>query len=270
MGTHPIFESDFDCLTEKMFSKTVTRNLHDVVIVSAARTPMGSFQSALSSFSAPQLGSIAIAEAVKRAGIEGEVIGESYIGNVCQAAQGQAPARQATLGAGLPESIPCSTIHKVCASGTKAVMMASQAIMLGHQDVMIAGGMESMSNVPYVMKRQAPNYGGVKLDDLITHDGLTDAYNHCHMGVCGENTASNMGITRAEVTPVTIKGKRGKPDTVVTKDEEYTRFNESKFGNLRAVFKKDGTVTAGNASTLNDGACAMVLMSAEKASALGL
>merc|ERR1711990_1301166 len=280
MGTHPIFESDFDCLTEKMFSKTVTRNLHDVVIVSAARTPMGSFQSALSSFSAPQLGSIAIAEAVKRAGIEGEVIGESYIGNVCQAAQGQAPARQATLGAGLPESIPCSTIHKVCASGTK--------------DVMIAGGMESMSNVPYVMKRQAPNYGGVKLDDLITHDGLTDAYNHCHMGVCGENTASTMGITRAEqdayaigsykksaaawesgvfdaeVTPVTIKGKRGKPDTVVTKDEEFTRFNESKFGNLRAVFKKDGTVTAGNASTLNDGACAMVLMSAEKASALGL
>merc|ERR1711990_943989 len=184
MGTHPIFESDFDCLIEKMFSKTVTRNLHDVVIVSAARTPMGSFQSALSSFSAPQLGSIAIAEAVKRAGIEGEVIGESYIGNVCQAAQGQAPARQATLGAGLPESIPCSTIHKVCASGTK--------------DVMIAGGMESMSNVPYVMKRQAPNYGGVKLDDLITHDGLTDAYNHCHMGVCGENTASTMGITRAE------------------------------------------------------------------------
>jgi len=293
MGTHPIFESDFDCLTEKMFSKTVTRNLHDVVIVSAARTPMGSFQSALSSFSAPQLGSIAIAEAVKRAGIEGDVIGESYIGNVCQAAQGQAPARQATLGAGLPESIPCSTIHKVCASGTKAVMMASQAIMLGHQDVMIAGGMESMSNVPYVMKRQAPNYGGVKLDDLITHDGLTDAYNHCHMGVCGENTASNMGITReeqdayaigsykksaaawdsgvfdAEVTPVTIKGKRGKPDTVVTKDEEYTRFNESKFGNLRAVFKKDGTVTAGNASTLNDGACAMILMSAEKAAELG-
>merc|ERR1712226_1278023 len=121
-----------------MFSKTVTRNLHDVVIVSAARTPMGSFQSALSSFSSPQLGSIAIAEAVKRAGIDGEVIGESYIGNVCQAAQGQAPARQATLGAGLPESIPCSTIHKVCASGTKAVMMASQAIMLGHQDVMIA------------------------------------------------------------------------------------------------------------------------------------
>merc|ERR1711917_102401 len=131
MGTHPIFESDFDCLTEKMFSKTVTRNLHDVVIVSAARTPMGSFQSALSSLSAPELGSIAIAEAVKRAGIEGEVIGESYIGNVCQAHQGQAPARQATLGAGLPNTIPCTTIHKVCASGTKAVMMAAQALMLG-------------------------------------------------------------------------------------------------------------------------------------------
>lgn len=276
-----------------MFSKLAKRGLHDVVIVSAARTPMGSFQSSLSSLSAPELGSIAIAEAVKRAGIEGEVIGESYIGNVCQAHQGQAPARQATLGAGLPNTIPCTTIHKVCASGTKAVMMAAQALMLGHQDVMIAGGMESMSNVPYAMKRQAPPYGGVKIDDLITHDGLTDAYNHCHMGVCGENTAANLGISRAdqdayaigsyhksaaawdsgvfdaEVTPVTIKGKRGKPDTVISKDEEYTRFNESKFGNLRAVFKKDGTVTAGNASTLNDGACAMIMMTAEKAKELG-
>merc|ERR1712193_497559 len=293
MGTHPIFESDFDCLTEKMLGKVISRSLHDVIIVSASRTPMGSFQSSPSSMSATQLGSIAIKDAVEKAGIEGSVVEESYIGNVSQAHQGQAPARQATLGAGLPNTIPCTTIHKVCASGTKAVMMAAQSLMLGHQDVMIAGGMESMSNVPYAMKRQAPPYGGVKIDDLITHDGLTDAYNHCHMGVCGENTASTMGITRAEqdayaigsyhksaaardngtfdaeTFAVTIKGKRGKPDKVIEKDEEYTRFNESKFGNLRAVFKKDGTVTAGNASTLNDGACAMILMSAEKAAALG-
>jgi len=276
-----------------MIGKRIARNLHECVIVSATRTPMGSFCSSLSSLSATQLGSIVIKDAVAKAGIEGDMVGESYIGNVCQAHLGQAPARQATLGAGLPNTIPCTTINKVCASGTKAVMMAAQSIMLGHQDVMIAGGMESMSNVPFAMKRAPPSYGGVKVDDLIVHDGLTDAYNHCHMGVCGENTAANLGISRAEqdayaigsyhrsaaawkagkfdaeVTPVTIKGKRGKPDKVITEDEEYTKFNEAKFPALRAVFKKDGTVTAGNASTLNDGACALVMMTAERAKELG-
>jgi len=293
MGTHPIFESDFDCLTEKMIGRIVRRKLHDVVIVSAVRTPMGSFCSSLSSLSATELGSIAIKDAVAKAGIEGDVVEESYIGNVCQAHQGQAPARQATLGAGLPNTIPCTTINKVCASGTKSVMMAAQALMLGHQKCMVAGGMESMSNVPFAMKRAPPSYGGVKVDDLIVHDGLTDAYNHCHMGVCGENTAEKYGITRqdqdayaigsyhraaaawesgkfdAEICPVTIKGKRGKPDKVVSVDEEYTKFNEAKFPALRAVFKKDGTVTAGNASSLNDGASALILMTAERAAELG-
>jgi len=277
-----------------MLGKVISRSLHDVVIVSASRTPMGSFQSSLSSMSATQLGSVAIKDAVEKAGIEGSVVEESYIGNVSQAHQGQAPARQATLGAGLPNTIPCTTINKVCASGTKAVMMAAQSLALGHNQCMIAGGMESMSNVPYAMKRAAPAYGGVKMDDLIVHDGLTDAYNHCHMGVCGENTASNLDISRAEqdayaissyhksaaaweagkfnaeICPVIIPGKRGKPDTTVSVDEEYTRFNEAKFGNLRAAFKKDGTITAGNASSLNDGACALVMMTAERAKELGV
>lgn len=277
-----------------MIGKVFSRGLHDVVIVSAVRTPMGSFCSSMKSLSAVQLGSIAIKDAVQKAGIDGSVVDESYIGNVCQAHQGQAPARQATLGAGLPNTIPCTTINKVCASGTKAVMMAAQSLMLGHNDCMIAGGMESMSNVPFAMKRAPPSYGGVKIDDLIVHDGLTDAYNHCHMGVCGENTAKMMGITRedqdqyaigsyhkaaaawdsgvfdGEICPVTIKGKRGKPDKVISVDEEYTKFNEAKFGGLRTVFQKNGTVTAGNASSLNDGASALVLMTAEKAHALGV
>lgn len=277
-----------------MLGKVIARSLHDVVIVSASRTPMGSMQSSLSSMSAIQLGSIAIKDAVQKAGIEGSAVEESYIGNVCQAHQGQAPARQATLGAGLPNTIPCTTINKVCASGTKAVMMAAQSLSLGHNSVMIAGGMESMSNVPFAMKRAPPSYGGVKIDDLIVHDGLTDAYNHCHMGVCGENTAVNLNISRedqdayavgsyhkaaaawaagkfdGEICPVVIPGKRGKPDVTVSVDEEFTKFNEAKFGKLRTVFKKDGTVTAGNASSLNDGACCLVMMTAERAKELGV
>ncbi|XP_063111775.1 acetyl-CoA acetyltransferase, mitochondrial isoform X2 [Cavia porcellus] len=211
------------------------------------------------------------------------------MGNVIQGGAGQAPTRQAVLGAGLPISTPCTTVNKVCASGMKAIMMASQNLMCGHQDVMVAGGMESMSNVPYVMNRGATPYGGVKLEDLIVKDGLTDVYNKIHMGNCAENTAKQLGITRAEqdayaissytrskaawdagrfgdeVTPVTVTVK-GKPEVVVKEDEEYKRVDFSKVPKLKAVFQKEnGTVTAANASTLNDGAAAVVLMTADAA-----
>lgn len=269
----------------RCFSLGSSQNLNDVMIVSAVRTPMGSFLSSLSSLPATKLGSLAIGEAVTRAGIAPEDVDEVYMGNVLQAGQGQAPARQAALGAGLPLGTPCTTINKVCASGTKSVMMASQSLMCGHQHVMVAGGMESMSNAPSMMPRIIPTYGGAKMQDLILHDGLTDAYGKMHMGVCGEDTATKFNISREEqdeyaimsyqrsaaatesgalkneIVPVTIPGKRGKPDTVVSVDEEFSKVNFDKLKKLRPVFKKEnGTVTAGNASTLNDGACALVLM----------
>ncbi|XP_018025163.2 acetyl-CoA acetyltransferase, mitochondrial [Hyalella azteca] len=271
------------------------RSLNDVVIVSAARTPIGSFRSSLSAFSAPELGAVAIKAAVERSGVDPDSVGEVYMGHVVQAGAGQAPARQATLKAGLSKATPCTTVNKVCASGMKAIMQASQALMCGSQEVMVAGGMESMSNVPYYMARGDSPYGGVHLKDGIVFDGLTDVYNKCHMGNCGENTAKKLGITReqqdefalssysksaaawqagkfsAEVVPVTIPGKRGKPDTVVTEDEEYKKINVDKFRKLATVFQKDGgTVTAGNASTLNDGAAAVLLMTAAAASSRGL
>ncbi|XP_059035667.1 acetyl-CoA acetyltransferase, mitochondrial isoform X4 [Mustela nigripes] len=211
------------------------------------------------------------------------------MGNVLQGGEGQAPTRQAALGAGLPISTPCTTVNKVCASGMKAIMMASQNLMCGHQDVMVAGGMESMSNVPYVMSRGATPYGGVKLEDLIVKDGLTDVYNKIHMGNCAENTAKKMNIAREEqdtyainsytrskaaweagkfgneVIPVTITVK-GKPDVLVKEDEEYKRVDFSKVPKLKTVFQKEnGTVTAANASTLNDGAAALLLMTADAA-----
>ncbi|KAG9491379.1 hypothetical protein GDO78_000078 [Eleutherodactylus coqui] len=214
------------------------------------------------------------------------------MGNVLQAGQGQAPTRQAALGAGLNISTPTTTINKVCASGMKSIMLAAQSLMCGHQSVMVAGGMESMSNVPYCMLRGATPYGGVKLEDLIVKDGLTDVYNKIHMGNCAENTAKKMNIGREEqdkyaissytkskaawesgllakeITPVTIQ-QRGKPDVVVQEDEEYKRVDFTKFPKLKTVFQKDnGTVTAANASTLNDGAAALVLMTAEAAEQL--
>lgn len=262
----------------------------DVVIVAATRTPIGSFQSSLASLSATQLGAVAVQGAVKQAGIAGGDIQEVYIGNVCAAGLGQAPARQAVIFAGLPKSTICTTVNKVCSSGMKSVMLGAQTLMLGQGDVVLAGGMESMSNVPYYMKRGATPYGGVQLQDGIVFDGLTDVYNKFHMGNCAENTAKKMGITRqdqdefainsykrsaaawaanafdAEITPVTIPGKRGKPDVVVKEDEEYKRVNFDKFGQLSTVFQREnGTVTAGNASTLNDGASAVILMTAEAA-----
>ncbi|NXP57950.1 THILA acetyltransferase, partial [Chloropsis cyanopogon] len=250
----------------------------EVVIASAVRTPIGSFQGSLSSLPASKLGSIAIKGAIDRAGIPVEEVKEAYMGNVLQAGQGQAPARQAVLGAGLPIATPTTTVNKVCASGMKSIMMAAQSLMCGSQDVMVAGGMESMSNVPYTMSRGATPYGGVKLEDLIVKDGLTDAYNHIHMGNCAENTAKKFTISREEqdtyaigsytksktawdsgvlqneIVPVTIS-KKGKPDREVKEDEEYKRVD----------FR---TVTAANASTLNDGAAAVVLMTTEAAKRL--
>ncbi|KFP32898.1 hypothetical protein N325_01959, partial [Colius striatus] len=254
-----------------------------VVIASAVRTPIGSFQGSLSSLPATKLGSIAIKGAIDRAGIPAEEVKEAYMGNVLQAGQGQAPARQAALGAGLPISTPSTTVNKVCASGMKSIMMAAQSLMCGSQDVMVAGGMESIGATPY---------GGVKLEDLIVKDGLTDAYNHIHMGNCAENTAKKFtisreeqdtyaigsytksktawdaGILKNEIVPVTIS-KKGKPDIEVNEDEEYKRVDFSKVPKLKAVFQKEnGTITAANASTLNDGAAALVLMTAEAAKRL--
>ncbi|XP_033635725.1 acetyl-CoA acetyltransferase, mitochondrial-like [Asterias rubens] len=268
--------------------------LNDVVIVSAVRTPIGSFRGTLASVPATRLGAIAIQEAIHKAGIPTEEVKEVYMGNVIQAGEGQAPARQAALGAGLPLSTPCTTINKVCASGMKAVMMAAQSLMCGHQDVMVAGGMESMSNVPFLMPRSEPAYGGHRLEDAIVKDGLSDVYNKIHMGNCGEDTAKKLDISRAqqdefalgsykksqaagaagvfqkEIVPVNVPQRRGKPDIVVAEDEEYHRVNFDKITSLKTVFEKDGTITAGNASTLNDGAAAMLLMTSQAADRLGV
>ncbi|XP_007903814.1 acetyl-CoA acetyltransferase, mitochondrial [Callorhinchus milii] len=269
-------------------------SLNEVVIVSAARTPIGSFRGCLSALPATKLGSIAIKAAIERAGISPEEVKEVYMGNVLQAGEGQAPTRQAVLGAGLPMSTPATTVNKVCASGMKSIMLAAQSLMCGHQDVMVAGGMESMSNVPFVMSRETPGYGGVKLEDLIVKDGLTDVYNKIHMGNCAENTAKKLNISREdqdtyaissytrskaswdsklmakEVVAVSIP-QRGKPDLVVSEDEEFKRVDFSKVPKVKAVFQKEnGTVTAANASTLNDGAAALVLMTAEAAKRLNV
>ncbi|KAL7983315.1 hypothetical protein Chor_000191 [Crotalus horridus] len=275
-------------------SYSAQRGLNEVVIVSAVRTPIGSFQGSLFPLPATNLGSIAIKGAIEKAGIPSQEVKEVYMGNVIQAGEGQAPARQATLGAGLPVSTPCTTVNKVCASGMKSIMMAAQSLMCGSQDVMVAGGMESMSNVPYTMTRGTTPYGGVKLEDLIVKDGLTDVYNKIHMGSCAENTAKkfsisredqdtyaiksytqskegwNSGIFAKEIVPVTVSQK-GKPDTEVKEDEEYKRVDFSKVPKLKAVFQKEnGTVTAANASTLNDGAAALVLMTSEAAKRLNV
>ncbi|VDI12565.1 acetyl-CoA C-acetyltransferase [Mytilus galloprovincialis] len=248
------------------------QELNEVVIASAVRTPIGSFLSSLAEVPATRLGSIAIKESINRAGIKPEDVNEVYMGNVCTASEGQAPCRQATLGAGLPITTPTTTVNK---------------------EVMIAGGMESMSNVPYYMSRGQTPYGKVELKDGIVFDGLTDAYDHIHMGVCAENTAKKYNISREEqdeyairsyklsqqaatsglfgkeITPVEITRKRGDP-VVITEDEEYKKVNFDKFKTLRTVFQKDGTVTAANASTLNDGAAALVLMTASAAKRLNV
>lgn len=265
------------------------------MIASFARTPIGSFRSSLASVPATRLGSIAIKGAIERAGISNDDVQEVFMGNVISAGGGQAPARQAALGAGLSQSTPCTTINKVCASGMKAIMLAAQSLQCGSQEVMVAGGMESMSNVPYYMSRGETPYGGVNLTDGIVYDGLTDAYGKIHMGSCAEQTAKKYEVSREdqdnfaidsykrsaaaakdgifakEIVPVTLEGKRGKPDVVVSEDEEYKRANFEKFGSVPTVFKKDGgTITAANASTLNDGAAACVMMTRHAADRLGV
>uniref|UniRef100_A0A8D3E9U0 acetyl-CoA C-acetyltransferase n=1 Tax=Scophthalmus maximus TaxID=52904 RepID=A0A8D3E9U0_SCOMX len=268
----------------------------EVVIVSAVRTPMGSFKGSLAAVPATKLGSIAIKGAIDKAGIAPEEVKEVYMGNVLQAGEGQAPTRQALLGAGLTLGTPATTINKVCASGMKSIMMASQSLMCGHQDVMVAGGMESMSNVPYVMTRETPTYEGVRMEDLIVKDGLTDVYNKFHMVTInfikhgqklptspGEEqdafaigsysrskAAYESGVLAKEIVPVSIP-QRGKPDVVVCEDEEWRKVDFSKVPKLRAVFQREnGTVTAANASTLNDGAAALVLMTADAAKRLNV
>lgn len=271
--------------------------MKEVYIVSVARTPIGNLGGSLSALTTIDLGKIAISEAVKRAGINMDQIGEVYMGCVLTANTGQAPAKQAALAAGVPNTVPCTTVNKVCASGMKAMMLAAQSIMLGDNDVVIAGGMESMSNAPHYIPaaRAGLRYGNGQMVDAIIRDGLQDPYNGEMMGNCGEVCAEGKNITKAEqdayafasyqraraayesgafnseIVPVVIPGKKG--DITITRDEEVDNNRITDLASVeqgRAVFKKDGTVTAINASKINDGAAAVVLMSKEKADALGI
>ncbi|WP_339786975.1 acetyl-CoA C-acyltransferase [uncultured Imperialibacter sp.] len=269
--------------------------MQEVVIVSAVRTPIGSFGGALAGLSATQLGSIAIKGALEKAGVGAKEVGEVFMGNVISANLGQAPARQASLGAGIGQNVPCTTINKVCSSGMKAVMIGAQSIMTGQNEVVVAGGMESMTNVPYYIPkaRYGYKYGHGQLIDGLMHDGLWEIYNGFPMGNCAENTAKEMKITREEqdayainsykrvaaateagyfkdeIVPVEIPQRKGDP-ILMKEDEEFKNVNFDKIPSLRPVFEKDGTVTAANASTINDGASALIIMSAAKAKELGL
>ena len=268
--------------------------MKEVVIISAVRTPMGSFGGALSSVSATHLGATAIKGALSKGNINSDIVDEVFMGNVLQANLGQAPARQAAMFAGIGDNVPCTTVNKVCASGMKAISLAAQSIKCGDADVVIAGGMENMSMVPhYYTARNATKLGDAKMLDGMVKDGLTDVYNKTHMGVCADKCADDNNISREdqdnfaiesykrataswdagkfndEIVPVEVPQRKGDP-IVVNKDEEYTNVKMEKIPALRAVFTKEGTVTAANASTLNDGASALVLMSKEKADELGL
>ena len=268
--------------------------MKDVVIVSAARTPIGSFMGALSTVSAPTLGATAIKGAIDKIGLDIGLIDEVVMGHVVQAGSGQAPARQAAIFAGLPDSVPCTTINKVCASGMKAVMQAAQAIALGDISVAIAGGMENMSLIPhYVNLRNGHKFGPSSLIDGMQKDGLVDVYDQNAMGVCADACAHKYNFSREdqdayavqsynraaeawkagkfaeEVVAVSVPQRRGEP-MIVTEDEEYKNVKMEKIATLLPAFSKDGTVTAANASTINDGAAALVLMSAEKAKELDL
>ena len=268
--------------------------MRDVVIVAATRTPIGSFGGSLASLSAPQLGAIVIKSAIQKAGIKPEQVQEIYMGNVLSANIGQAPATQAAVFAGLP-FLPATTINKVCASGMKAIMLAAQSIALGQNEIVIAGGMERMSNVPYYLDKARNGYrlGNGQLIDGLIKDGLWDVYNDYHMGSAAElcavdckvsreeqdafaiesykraQASQNEGKFKAEITPVELKDKKGEI-TFFTDDEEPKAVMFDKIASLKPVFKKEGTVTAANASTLNDGAAALVLMSADKAAEMGI
>ncbi|WP_312089815.1 acetyl-CoA C-acyltransferase [Chryseobacterium sp.] len=269
--------------------------MKEVFIVSAVRTPMGSFMGSLSTVPATKLGATVVKGALDKINLDPKNVQEIYMGNVLQAGEGQAPARQVALGAGLSNETPSTTINKVCASGMKAVMMAAQSIKAGDMDVIVAGGMENMSMVPYYYNaRVATKLGDVKMQDGMVLDGLTDVYNKVHMGVCAEKCATDYHFTREdqdnfaiesykraakawgegkfaeEIVPVSIPQRKGEP-IVFAEDEEYKAVNFDRLPTLPTVFKKeDGTVTAANASTLNDGASALILVSKEKMEELGL
>jgi len=266
----------------------------DVVIVSAARTPIGSFLGALSTITAPKLGAIAIKGALDKIGLKPGLVDEVLMGNVVQSGSGQAPARQAAIYAGIPESVPCSTVNKVCASGMKTIMQAAQSIALGDADIIVAGGMENMSLIPhYYNARTAQKFGAISFEDGMQRDGLVDAYSQQAMGVFADTCAEKYNFTReeqdnfaiqsykrtnsawaagkfnSEIIAVEVPQRRGEP-IVVDTDEEYTKVNLEKIPDLRPAFSKEGTVTAANASTINDGAAALVLMSKDKADELNL
>ncbi|MBU2945259.1 acetyl-CoA C-acyltransferase [Zobellia uliginosa] len=268
--------------------------MKNVVIVSATRTPIGSFMGALSTIPAPKLGAAAIKAALAKINLDPNLVEEVLMGNVVQAGTGQAPARQAAIFAGIPDSVPCTTINKVCASGMKAVMQAAQAIALGDISIAVAGGMENMSLIPhYVHMRNGQKFGPATLVDGMQKDGLVDVYDQEAMGVCADACAAKYNFSREdqddfamqsynrsadawkngkfanEVSPVEVPQRRGEP-IVVSEDEEFKNVRMEKIPALRAAFTKDGTVTAANASTINDGAAALVLMSEEKAKKLGL
>ena len=269
--------------------------MENVVVVAAKRTPIGSFMGGLSNFSAPELGALAIKAACESININLDVIDEVYMGNVLQAGVGQAPARQAAIKAGLSNKVPCTTVNKVCSSGMKSIMLAAQSIALGDNEVVVAGGMESMSMSPHALHlRNGIKFGPSKsMIDILQYDGLIDPYENVAMGVFADKTAEKYNFSREdqddfaiesynrsskawengefdnEVIPVSVKQRRGEP-IVISKDEEFTNINIDKIPKLRPAFSKDGSVTAANASTINDGAAALILMSEEKAKTLNL
>lgn len=268
--------------------------MKEVVIASVARTPIGSFLGTLSKIPAPQLGAIAIKGALDKINLAPENVNEVFMGNVVSAGLGQAPARQAAIMAGIPDTVPCTTVNKVCSSGMKSIMLAAQTIALGDADIVVAGGMENMSLIPhYQHARTATKFGPVKMEDGMQKDGLLDAYQQVAMGVCADECATEYGFSREdqdafaiesysrsakawsegkfadEIIPVEVPQRRGEP-IIFSEDEEYKNVKMEKIPALRPAFTKEGTVTAANASTINDGGAALVLMSAEKAQELGV
>ncbi len=269
--------------------------MKEVFVISAVRTPIGSFGGMFSELSAVELGAAAIRGALQQAGVNADQVQEVFMGNVISSNLGQAPARQASMKAGIPNSVPCTTVNKVCSSGVKAIMFAAQSIMLGHQEVVIAGGMESMSNIPYYVPkaRFGYKYGDATFVDGLARDGLNDAYDHHAMGIYADATAKHYSISReqqddfaiqsyqrsaaatasgafaGEIVPVEVPQRKG-PSLVIVEDEEFKRVDFDKIRKLRPAFTPEGTVTAGNASTINDGAAALLLMSEAKVKELGL
>ena len=268
--------------------------MKEVVIVSVARTPIGSFMGSLSTIPAPKLGAIAIKGALEKINLNPDLVDEVFMGNVVSAGLGQAPARQAAIHAGIPNTVPCTTVNKVCASGMKSIMLAAQSIALGDADIIVAGGMENMSSIPhYQHARRGSKFGPITMEDGMQKDGLVDAYDNVAMGVCADACATEYDFSREdqdnfaiqsynrsskawsegkysdEIVPVEIPQRRGEP-IIFSEDEEYKNVKMEKIPALRAAFTKGGTVTAANASTINDGGAALVLMSSEKAKELNI